>query len=196
MYLPMLGPAIVLAWLLSRYERRWLAVAAGMTLTIFALVSFVNAGHWKNELTLAEHSVAVNQNSFAAHTLLGDALARRRRDQDAAVHFRRSIEVNPDYAPAYEGYSQLLVRSGRLDEATATVRRYIKAVSSYPEYARPDIAGAYTDLGLALLARGKYEEALGEFQQALKIDPTRAKAKAGMQEARQKMMTSRSAAGR
>ena len=156
---------------------------------ICAILSFVQAGHWKNELTISQHSVAVNEKSFVAHTSLANALVRRGNDQEAAVHFRRSIELNPDYASAYEGYSQLLTRTGRLDLATETVRKYIQAVSTYPEGARPDIAGAYTNLGQALLARGKYEEAAEEFQKALKIDPKRAAAQEGRQQARQKMST-------
>jgi len=71
------------------------------------------------------------------------------------------------------------------------VRKYIRAVSTFPEYARPDIAGAYTNLGNALLARGKYQEAIGEFEKALKIDPKRSKAQEGLRQAREKLAATR-----
>jgi tetratricopeptide (TPR) repeat protein len=162
-----------------------------VVLTIFGVLSFMEAGHWQNELTLSQHTVAVNERSFAGHTSLANALVRRWRDGEAAVHFRRSMELNLDYARAYEGYAQLLMRAGKIDEATENVRKYIQAVSTYPEYARPDIAGLYSNLGQALLARGKYQEAIGEFEKALKIDPNRAKAQQGLQQAREKLSATR-----
>jgi tetratricopeptide (TPR) repeat protein len=142
-------------------------------------------------LTLSEHTVAANERSFAGHTSLGNALARRGRDGEAAGHFRRSIELNPDYATAYESYAQLLMRAGKIDEATENVRKYIGAVSTYPQYARPDIAGLYTNLGQALAARGKSAEAIDAFEKALRIDPNRAKAQEGLRQAQQKRATTR-----
>ncbi|HEV8290680.1 MAG TPA: tetratricopeptide repeat protein, partial [Tepidisphaeraceae bacterium] len=191
MYLPMFGAALGVAWVVSRYERRWVYVVSAVVLMIFAVLSFIEAGYWQTELTLSQHTIAVNERSFAGHTSLANALVRRGRDGEAAVHFRRAMEINPDYASAYEGYSQLLMRAGKVDEATEYVRKYIQAVSTYPEYARPDIAGAYTNLGNALLARGKYEEAIGEFEKALKIDPKRAKAQEGLRQAREKLSATR-----
>ena len=83
------------------------------------------------------------------------------------------------------------MRAGKVDEAIENVRKYIGAVSTYPAYARPDIAGAQTNLGQALLARGRYEEAMEEFQKALKIDPNRVAARQGMELARQKIISTR-----
>jgi hypothetical protein len=193
LYLPMLGPALALAWLLAKYQHRWLSGIAAAALAIFAVVSFIESGHWQNELTLSQHTVAVNERSFAGHTSLGNALVRRHRDPEAAAHFRRSIELNPDYAAAYEAYAQLLMRAGKVDDAIENVRKYIQAVSTYPEYARPDIARAYTTLGLALMARGKYQEAAVEFEKALKIDPNRAAAQQGLRQAREKFSSTRPA---
>jgi hypothetical protein len=191
LYLPMLGVAMGAAWVLKRFERRWVYAVAAAVLAIFGGLSLVEAGHWQNELTLSEHTVAVNERSFVGHASVANALARRGRDREAEAHFRRAIELNPDFAMAYEGYAQLLGRGGRIDEATETVRKYIAAVSTYPEYARPDIAGAYTNLGNALLARGKYGEAVEEFERALKIDPKRVKAQEGLRAAQEKMGATR-----
>jgi tetratricopeptide (TPR) repeat protein len=195
LYLPMLGVALAFAWLMNRFEQRWVVGVAAVVLVdaflIFAGLSFIEAGHWQDELTLSEHTVAVNERSFAAHTSLANALVRRGLDAEAEVHFRRSIELNPDYAAAYENYAQLLMRAGKFDAAVDAVRKYIQAVSTYPEYARPDVAGAYTNLGNALLARGRYKEAIGEFERALKVDPTRAKAQEGLRAAREKLAATR-----
>src|SRR5213076_192323 len=43
LYLPMLGVALAVAWAMSRYERRWLRVAAAVVLAIFAVLSFIEA---------------------------------------------------------------------------------------------------------------------------------------------------------
>jgi hypothetical protein len=191
LYLPMRGVAISVAWVISSHEGMALRIAVGVVVAVFAVLSFIEAGHWQNELTLSQHAVVSNEKSFAGHAAVGNALARRGRDTEAAGHFRRSIELNPDYAAAYESYAQLLMRGGKVDEAIENVRKYIQAVSTYPEYARPDIAGAQTNLGQALLARGRYGEAAAEFEKALRIDPNREAARKGLELARQKMGATR-----
>jgi tetratricopeptide (TPR) repeat protein len=183
----MLGVALAAAWVIDRFSRLWIYAVAATVLSIFAALSFLEAGHWQNELTLSEHTVAVNERSFTGHTSLANALVRRGRDGEAELHFRRAIELNPSYATAYEEYAKLLMRAGKMDAATDAVRHYIAAVSTYPEYARPDIAALHTNLGNALLARGKYAEAIDEFEKALKVDPKRAKAQEGLKQAREKL---------
>ena len=187
LYLPMLGVALAAAGALHRYEKSWVYAAAGVVLLIFGALSFVEAEHWQNELTLSEHTVAVNDRSFVGHTSLANALVRRGRDDLAEAHFRRSIELNPDYVPAYEGYGNLLLREKKLDAATEVIRKYIAAISTYPPYARPDMAALHTNLGNALLARGKYGDAIEEFEKALKVDPQRTNAREGLALARQKL---------
>jgi len=140
-------------------------------------------------LTLSQHAVAVNDRSFVGHASLANALTRRGRGAEAELHFRRAIEINPDYAAAYEQYAQLLMQARKFDAATEVLRKYVAAVSTYPDYARPDIAGLYTNLGNTLLALGKYAEAIVEFEKALKVDPKRAQAQEGLRVARQKTQT-------
>jgi len=191
LYLPMLGVALAAAWGLSKVEAPWRYGVCAIVLTTFAALSFIEAWYWQNELTLSQRTVAVNDRSFAGHMSLGNALVRRGRDAEAAEHFRRAVALNPNYASAYESYAKLLMRAGKMDEATQTVRKYIEAVSTYPHYARPDIAELYSNLGRTLLAQGKYQEAMVEFEKALRIDPNRAKAIEGLQQAREKHSATR-----
>ncbi len=57
--------------------------------------------------------------------LRGDVLARLGRAEEAERDFRREIELFPEDQPAYRNLTVLLVASGRLDEATALIRKLI-----------------------------------------------------------------------
>src|SRR5207249_4696877 len=50
MYLPMLGPAIALAWLASRQPTRVTFVAFSAGLGLFAAISIVQLGHWRDSI--------------------------------------------------------------------------------------------------------------------------------------------------
>ena len=59
----------------------------------------------------------------------------------------------PDDARARNNFAGLLLRSGRLDEAAAHLRKVIAA--------KPDFTNARNNLGLALFQAGKVDEAVG-----------------------------------
>jgi Flp pilus assembly protein TadD len=61
-----------------------------------------------------------------------------------------------------------LAREGKLTAAIAEYRQALKI--------NPELAGAYNNLGTALVREGKLAAAITEFQQALKIDPNDAQA--------------------
>jgi Tfp pilus assembly protein PilF len=189
LYMPMLGPALALAWLLSYKPNRILKAAAAVWLTILGFLSIAEAGHWENELTLWAHTLEVNPHSFAGHVAYANALSRRGRDAEADVHYRRAIEVNPSYAQAYDAYAFLLIRYGRIDDAIQHIRKHIATVSTYPSEIRPNIAKSHTMLGQVLLTRGKTQEAIGEFEKALKVNPDYKDAHDGLRAARQRLTT-------
>jgi tetratricopeptide (TPR) repeat protein len=85
--------------------------------------------------------------------------------------FVRALELDPGYAPAWAGlatvhaclYEWFDPRKVRLAHAEQTSRRALEAA--------PRLAEAHVARGLALSLSRHYDEAVGEFEQAIRINP-------------------------
>ncbi len=94
-----------------------------------------------------------------------DALART---EDAVVHYRRAITLNPNYVDAHNNLGAALLAEGKLDDAVA---RYQRALAL-----KPDFFEAHNNLGNALKEQGKLDEAVARYQRALALKPDFAEA--------------------
>ena len=95
MYLPMLGPAMALAWLVDRYANRPAAatiVAAGLCL--FAVLSVIQLGTWRNSIALFNRAIDVTPNSATAHSNLGVAYAAANQLDRAISHFETAVRLS------------------------------------------------------------------------------------------------------
>ena len=148
----------------------------------------------------AMKALEIDEDLAEAQTSLG--LVRFRMDWDwvgAESAFRRAIELSPGYASAHHFLSLLLSALGRADAAMASIRRAREldplsliigtAVGRVHHFARqydpaieacrntlemdPAFAGAHLDLGLALLQKSMFSEAIGELGQALTLSAGR-----------------------
>jgi TolB-like protein/Tfp pilus assembly protein PilF len=82
----------------------------------------------------------------------------------AEKHFRRAIELNPNYAPAHQQFGiECLAVMGRFDEAIAEGKRAEELDALSP------IIGA--DLGNILMRARRFEEALAQLNRVLALDP-------------------------
>ena len=80
---------------------------------------------------------------------------------EAIRHYRRALELQPDYTKARGGLGDALAKQGRFDEA---ISQYRQALSTDPNYSH-----AHGNLGVALSAQGELDEAVSEFHLALQI---------------------------
>jgi tetratricopeptide (TPR) repeat protein len=94
---------------------------------------------------------------------LGVGLQEAHRLDEATAHFRRSVALRPDYAPAYSNLASVLRLQGKVAESVAAFRRALEL--------QPDFPDAQYNLGNALLDEGQTDEAIGQFQTALKSIP-------------------------
>ncbi len=85
------------------------------------------------------------------------------------AYFRRMIDLNADDASGYIFLGCLLGDQGHAARAEIEFRRATKCHEGC-------LDEAHFNLGLALIAQERYEEALVEFEQALKINPKYPKA--------------------
>ena len=120
---------------------------------------------------------------------------------DASEHFQRAIELQPEFAAAYENLGatfnaldrpsnavDALQRALRLNPdpgiychlgmAYRKLHRFSAAVNAYQQAltVRPDLAEAYNGLGLAYRGLRKHHQAVAALTRAVQIDPTYANA--------------------
>jgi serine/threonine-protein kinase len=154
-------------------------------------------------LGAAQRALELDPELAEAHTSLG--FVRLFFDwswREAELHYRRALELNPNYATAHQWYAEVLISQGRFDEAIAEARRAIEidpisvilrtTLSDTLYFARrydeaieqlrrtvefePGFVAARTDLGRALTQAGRYPEAIASFEAALRLSGSDSKA--------------------
>ena len=84
--------------------------------------------------------------------------------EEAEASFQRALELNPNYAPTYQWYGEMLARlPGRTTEALELSRRAVEL--------DPKSAIIVNDYGETLEFAGKLDEALANYRQAVEIEP-------------------------
>jgi len=86
-------------------------------------------------------------------------------NQEAITYYRKAIELDPNYALAYNNLGASLNEHGKYGEAIAAYR---KVIELKPD---PYLAPAYSNLGMALADQGKYEEAIAAYRKAIELKP-------------------------
>ena len=66
--------------------------------------------HWRDSETLWTHALACTSQNAVAHNNLGIALAGRGQVDEAIAHYRKALEIKPDYC---RGPQQPRPRLGR-----------------------------------------------------------------------------------
>lgn len=117
MYLTLPAVALLVAFLLQKYDAFRLNAAACALLLLFALLCIQQNSYWKDEDTLWRHAVQVNpdstwvQETVALSYLLSDEFEGARR------HARKAIELNRYNSRAYLTLAKAEDRLGNLEAA-------------------------------------------------------------------------------
>ena len=96
---------------------------------------------------------------------LGVILAKRGQESEAASLMRRSVSGNPPVAHLYTNLAGVLLSIRDMAGAEAAARAGLAL--------EPNMAQGRLDLGNALWAQGKLEEAVSEFRKGVESDPRR-----------------------
>jgi protein O-mannosyl-transferase len=148
-YLPQIGLTFALVWLLADKipQSRFAAPVVIVALTI---VAFNQTSYWKDSETLFSHSIAVSARNRIAMDMLGLHYMKEKRYDDAASTFREALTLKADDELAQNGLRE--------------------AVDVNPN--DPSKRAADHNNHAAELARaGREQEALAEYNEALRLDP-------------------------
>ncbi len=143
----------------------------------------------------AERAIAIDDRLGEPHTSLGYANELSWQWAEAEREYRRGIELSPNYATAYQWYSNFLKNLGRYDEAAVMIKRaheidpLSRAISSNVSRMYqwqndhdasienslrtieldPNHSGAYQYLGVSYLKLGRNAEAIDSFKKAVEL---------------------------
>lgn len=126
-------------------------------------VTFVQAGQLQE--AESHYRKALSRKPTAeTHNGLGYVLARQERTDDAVAEFRKAIDVDATFTPAYNNLAEALVELGNLEEAE---RYYKLSLATKPS------AAVHNALGGVLRRLGKTDEAEQQFSKARAPDAVR-----------------------
>ncbi len=130
---------------------------------IDTLIILYDAGQFHELVAQAQAFVAEYSSSFVGWNILAGGQKALGRLSEAEKGFRKSAELNPGYAQAYNNLGITLHEQGKLNEAIAAYRR---ALGINPAYAQ-----ACSNMGVTLHMQGKLDEAIATYRRALEINP-------------------------
>ncbi|MFM0157383.1 tetratricopeptide repeat protein [Paraburkholderia sediminicola] len=104
----------------------------------------------------AQQGLALQPNSPMLLYCQALALQAQGQIEDAAIGYRRLLQLQPDHSPAHANLGAAAKNLGALGDAERHLRRAIALA--------PDDLGARANLGTVLLATGRYEEAWPYFE--------------------------------
>jgi tetratricopeptide (TPR) repeat protein len=171
-YIPSIGIFIMVAWDAAEVLKSWrwrkvaLGVSAGLVLTALTICTWLQLGHWRNNIALYRHAVSVTHNSWWAYNHLGHAFLEKQQPAEAAENFTEALRIAPDFPDAHYNLGLALFGLGKIQDAIEQWRQAIVYDKRYYK--------AHNNLGLTLLSLGRTEQAVEHFKQVLKIRPDQA----------------------
>jgi len=163
-YVPLLGLLIAAVWAAGNIlscRPRTAAALAGVAVVLCTGCSWVQAGYWKDSVTVFERALAVTRNNMLAEYHLGWALEKQGRLSEAIPHFRETTRIDPQSMPGYYATGSTLAAMGKYSEAADSFRLAIRYQNNY--------ADAYYFLALMMVQAHRAPEAIEPFRQALKL---------------------------
>jgi tetratricopeptide (TPR) repeat protein len=199
-YIPMIGLSIAAVWGAAEALERWPRVRAGMgaaVCLVCLLLTWRQAGYWRDSVALYEHAIDVTDENYVARYNLAAILESRGELDGAAEQLRETVRVRPRFAPAHGALGQVLARQGRPKEALAeletakglqpdlaaidirlgsvlgTLGRQGEAEAAFREGVRraPEDADAHYNFGITLAQSGNMTEAAREFRETARLRP-------------------------
>jgi protein O-mannosyl-transferase len=141
----------------------------------------VERGHFSKAIVHYEKALAdrerspTSSNHLSAGIIenaLGTALADEKLFDDALVHYRRAVALQPDLADAHVNLGTMLLRTG---DKIAAIEEYQKAVEIPPED-----AANHLRLAVLLLQTGQRDLAQLHYRRALQLSPTVSRSQAAL----------------
>jgi len=168
-YIPSIGLLMALVFGLADIAKSWRvgpllsAGAAAAVLLILATLTNAQIQRWHDSFTLFEHTLAVTPPNLRIEHNLGVALGLGDRYDEAAAHFEKALQIDPNFYDGLVVMGVTRAHQGRLPEAIEYFRAAIRS--------QPDVPKARVQLAHALWNEKRDEAALEEMRRASQLAP-------------------------
>ena len=169
-YLAGIGVIILFAAAATRIADRLAPLAYKVTrgvalavLILLCVVAWNQTGVYRNELSLFNHVISHNPQSWAAHQNVGMTLLRLGRFEEAEKSLRNSLEIFPLNVKAFRNLGEALKGQQRYEES---LKWYGTAVRLEPEEPLN-----HAGMGTVFFRMERYPEAVSSIKRALELQP-------------------------
>jgi tetratricopeptide (TPR) repeat protein len=170
MYLAMLGPALALAWSLTKIEGPAPRVIAGALVLALAVVSALRVPVWRDGPTLVKRTLEADPDNAAANDLAGYQFGHAADWPRAAQCYERALRSNGEDGDLHYNYANALQHCNHIDDAIA---EYKKALQLPPGLMRER---TIYYLGVVYLGKGELDLAEHLFNEVLQLQTPAAQA--------------------
>jgi protein O-mannosyl-transferase len=178
-YLPLIGIFVIVVWGVADFAQsrklnlRAFAIAAAAILAAFSFLTWRQIGVWHSSRDLWFHALASTRDNYMAEDYAGSALllehyeaTGERRLDEAAMHFRNAVRINPNDAISHLNLGADLHERGQVREAIPEYQTVLALTQD--EHL---VMKSYVDLGAAYQQLGDYATADHYYRQAWKLEP-------------------------
>jgi len=168
-YIPSIGLFVALVFGLADLVKSWRvapSLCGGISaaaLLILATLTNVQIQRWHDSFTLFEHTLSVTPPNLRIEHNLGVALGASNRFDEAATHFEKALQIDPNFYDGLVAMSVTRSHQGRMPEAIEYFQAAIRL--------QPDTPKAHVQLAHALWEQNRDQEALEEMRRALQSAP-------------------------
>jgi hypothetical protein len=158
---------------ISRLPRAARVGVVAVVLPVLAVLTFRQTLVYAGPESLWRHTLANNPGAWMAHQNYGILLLDRGDVAEAESHFLRAIELKPDHV---EARLRLAAIAASRNEPAVAERWLREAIAVQPAY-RPgtlnyrESAAVHARLALFLVEQGRTDDAIAEYETALRIAP-------------------------
>ena len=154
------APGLLAGW---GSRRPMLGIAGSPTSLLCTIYTRIQVSYWKNSETLFRHATSITTGNFLAHGNLGSALRDAGKLREAEAEFKAALSIYPAYPPALFALANLAQANGNAEAALVLSK---KAITLCPNDAEAHYNHA------VLLAELDQEEAIAQYREALRLDPS------------------------
>jgi tetratricopeptide (TPR) repeat protein len=170
-YVPHIGIFLMVVWglgdwLEERVPFNALSAGAGVLVATCFFMTYAQAQLWRDNVTIFAHAAETSDNNFGAHNLLGAALVREKRFDEAIEHFRRAIAIEPNFPVPHH---KLGIELARKQQWSAAAESEEAALRLAPHWAAPK-----QQLALCYSRLGRWGDAATLLAEVAALDPGRA----------------------
>ncbi|MFC1798186.1 tetratricopeptide repeat protein [Thermodesulfobacteriota bacterium] len=168
-YVPFIGLFVMAAWGsdeiigILRLNRTIPSILAGAVLLVFAVLAWIQLGHWQSSDRILKHALCVDPQNFMMHVAYGAELEESGNGKAAIRHYKEALKISPGFVGAHINLGGALARQGNVEKATFHFQQALRLA--------PNSAAAHFNIGKAYADIGDLKSAHGYYVETIRLKP-------------------------